>query len=103
VPVARDGYSSAAGVNRDDAVVEPDGYTEVLGRSANGPAAVERRVDIDGAFASLRPDDLNLCAELIDRTPTEISRSGHRSRAAVYRQLKEIRLRMLTAGVSAGM
>ncbi len=76
------------------------GHVEVDGPSHDHFAQIERRVDLARALGSLQPADLSLCAQLIERSPTEISRSGEFSRAGVYRRLRSIRLRLLAEGVS---
>ena len=86
---------------RSDNIAEGDGYAAILEQTWDRLTAVERRLDLVRALGLLSQSDLSLCVELVERSPTEISRSGRRSRASLYRQLKEIRLQMLTAGISA--
>jgi DNA-directed RNA polymerase specialized sigma24 family protein len=62
---------------------------------------IHRRLDLARALAALHPAELTICNALIDRTPTEMSRSGNGSRASLYRNVKEIRMQMLMSGVSA--
>src|SRR5439155_119709 len=78
-----------------DRIFEIDGYspTDSVGHA-------ERRLAIDRALGSLRDVDLDVCAQLLDRTPTQISRGGTRPRATLYRQIREIRLRLMAAGLS---
>jgi DNA-directed RNA polymerase specialized sigma24 family protein len=76
-------------------VQAPFGWADVDART------IERRLDLIRALHVLRPEDLALCSQLIDRTPTEISETAKRSRASVYRQIRHIRRRLLEAGVSA--
>jgi DNA-directed RNA polymerase specialized sigma24 family protein len=63
-------------------------------------AGVDLRLDLQRALNAMEPADSRLCAELVDENPTEISRSGKGSRAGLYRRIREIRLRMMLAGVS---
>jgi RNA polymerase sigma factor (sigma-70 family) len=85
-----------------DVIAETEGYAAIFAEISDRFVAVERRLDLGRALTKLEPDDLRLCVELINRTPNEISRSGPRSRAGIYRQIKEIRLRMSMTGISAG-
>jgi DNA-directed RNA polymerase specialized sigma24 family protein len=95
-------HEGERGKARSDNIAEGDGYAAFLGPPSDRLTAVERRLDLVRALGLLNQSDLSLCVELIEHSPTEISRSGRRSRASLYRQLKEIRLQMLTAGISAG-
>jgi len=63
----------------------------------------ERRIDLKRALGELPPDDVRLCRDLIELTPTEICQHGARSRASVYRAIKRIRAHMIRRGVSAAM
>ena len=83
-----------------DTIAEADGLSVSQGQPFDRFAAIELRLDLDRALSALRPTELNLCAKLTDRTPTEISRSGEYSRTSLYRQLKKIRLQLLMKGVS---
>jgi RNA polymerase sigma factor (sigma-70 family) len=99
VPISRGDSSS----NRNDAKSHDsteDGYVGALRPSYDGLAAIERRLDLTRALRALGPSDLNLCAGLIERTPTEISQSGECSRASVYRRLRNIRRRLVAEGFS---
>jgi hypothetical protein len=91
---------SAVGEARSENIAEADGYAAILGQPSDRFTAVERRLDLDRALGVLGQSDLGLCAELLEHSPTEISRIGQRSRASLYRQLKEIRLQLLSAGIS---
>jgi RNA polymerase sigma-70 factor (ECF subfamily) len=81
-------------------VGEGDCCTEALNQSHDGSAVLDQRLDLTRALSRLRPGELSLCIKLIDRTPTEISRTGEFSRAGLYRRLRNIRLRLLEEGVS---
>jgi hypothetical protein len=68
-------------------------------RSGDWPF-IDRRLDLVRALGTLRPVDCSLCIELLDSTPTEISRSRAVSRATVYRRLDNIREQLVAEGVS---
>jgi DNA-directed RNA polymerase specialized sigma24 family protein len=84
-----------------DTIAEADGYAAMVGQPPDRFAVVERRLDLDRALGALRGSDLALCGRLIHRTPTELSQDGLGSRATLYRQVQEIRLRLMTAGLAA--
>jgi RNA polymerase sigma-70 factor (ECF subfamily) len=83
-----------------DTIPESSGYAALMGQTTDGFAAVERRLDLDRALGMLDRSDLALCARLIHQTPTELSDDGLGSRASLYRQVHEIRLRLMTGGFS---
>jgi DNA-directed RNA polymerase specialized sigma24 family protein len=60
----------------------------------------EMRIDIKRALQGLTSKEIKLCGDLIDSTPTEISRSGIHSRAGLYRSVKRIRTHMMSCGIS---
>jgi RNA polymerase sigma factor (sigma-70 family) len=92
--------AGTAAMTMGDTIAEADGLSASHGQPFDRFAAIELRLDLDRALSALRPAELNLCAKLTDRTPTEISRSGEYSRASLYRQLKKIRLQLLMEGIS---
>ena len=83
------------------AVAEADGYGAWLGQPTDTIAALDRRIDLGRALASLGRSDLALCVALTESTPGELSRAGRGARASLYRRVREIRLRLLAAGVDA--
>ena len=82
-----------------DTLAESCGYPAMMGQPSDRFAAVERRLDLDRALGTLRRSDLALCAMLVDHTPAELSQDGLGSRASLYRQLHELRLRLMTGGI----
>lgn len=96
-----DPLPDADGTTVGDTVAEDGGYLAVMGQPTDGFAAVEHRLDLDRALGGLRPSDLTLCTALTHRTPTELSQDGRGARASLYRQVREIRLRLMTAGLAA--
>jgi RNA polymerase sigma-70 factor (ECF subfamily) len=83
-------------------VAEASGYAAFMGQPADQFDAIERRLDLELAVSALRPADIPLCSDLLERTPIEICRDRHVSRASLYRQLGEIRLRLTMLGMSLG-
>lgn len=89
------------GLTIGDTIPEAEGYGAWLGQPTDAFAEVERRIDLDRALGTLSADQIPLCAQLIERTPHEIAKSSRVSRATLYRQLGELRLRLLVAGIPA--
>jgi RNA polymerase sigma-70 factor (ECF subfamily) len=83
-----------------ETIPESGGYPAMMGQPTDGFAWVECRLDVDRALGTLRGSDLALCAMLVHRTPTELSENGLGSRASLYRRVHEIRLRLMTGGLS---
>ena len=89
-----------ASVTRGDLIAEADGYAAWMGRSPDPLRDVERRLDLRAA-AQLLPDRLRgLCDALTANTASGACRSQNRSRADLYRRLREIRLRFRAAGLA---
>jgi RNA polymerase sigma-70 factor (ECF subfamily) len=95
-----DPVAGAEDITLGDAITESGSYAALMGQCTDRFAAVERRLDLDRALGTLRGSDMALCARLIHRTPTELSQDGLGSRASLYRQVHEIRLRLMTGGLS---
>jgi len=89
------------GATRGDLISEEESLAAFLGQPVNRIAGTELRLDLDRGLGTLRPSDRVFCALLVDRTPMELSRDGFGSRASLYRQVHEIRLRLMTSGLSA--
>lgn len=89
------------GLTIGDSVAEADGYGAWLGQPADAFAVVERRIDLDRALGTLPAETLPLCADLTEHSPHELAKVSPMSRATLYRHLRELRLRMLVAGVPA--
>jgi hypothetical protein len=69
--------------------------------TANTIACIERRLDLDRVLGALDMAYLKICVGLVNHTPSELSNAGSRSRASIYRDIKETRLRLLVGGLSA--
>lgn len=89
------------GLTIGDSIAEAGGYGAWLGQPTDAFAVVERRIDLDRALATLPAETLALCAELTERSPHEVAKASPTSRATVYRHLRELRLRLLVAGIPA--
>lgn len=79
---------------------EADGYGAWMGQPADAFAAVERRIDLERAAPALTAEYLPLCAALArgDRDP---ARRAGLSRTTGFRRVRELRLRLLAAGVTS--
>jgi hypothetical protein len=102
-PVSLDeaiGDDDGAPVTRGDLVAEADGYAVWMGQSSDPLLETEGRLDLRAA-AQLPPDRLRgLCDALIGDTASGACRSQNRSRADLYRRLRELRLRFRAAGLA---
>ena len=90
------------GLTIGDSVAEADGYGAWLGQPTAAFSAVERRIDLERALGTLPAELLPLCVGLSERSPHQLAKASATSRATVYRQLHELRLRLLVAGIPAG-
>ncbi len=94
------GDDDGASVTRGDLVAETDGYAAWMGQSSDPLREAERRLDLRAA-AQLLPDHLRgLCDALRANTASGACRSQNRSRADLYRCLRELRLRFRAAGLA---
>jgi RNA polymerase sigma-70 factor (ECF subfamily) len=82
-----------------DAVGEADDYLAQPGQPTDSVSAIDRRLDLQRALGTLGRADLEFCTALMTDTPTELSRAGRGAPASIYRQIRNIRLQLLTAGV----
>lgn len=89
------------GLTIGDSIAEADGYGAWLGQPTDAFATVERRIDLDRALGTLPAETLPLCSELTERSPHELAKASPTSRATLYRHLRELRLRLLVAGIPA--
>lgn len=84
-----------------DIIPESEGYAAWCGQQTDTVAALERRLDLDRAGGVLDERDLPLCASLARCTPHELGQQGPVSRSVLYRRIREMRLRLLAAGIAA--
>ena len=95
-----DPVNGRAGTIFGDTVAEEDGCLAAwLGTPTNGIAALEDRLSLDRALNTLGPGHINLCAELVTGSIARIGGESGSSRATLYRQLHEVRLQLLAAGI----
>jgi RNA polymerase sigma-70 factor (ECF subfamily) len=83
-----------------DGFAEEDGLAAWLGQTCDSAAAVERRLDLTDALQTIDPDGLSLCEALVNRRVDDLARTGPLSRASLHRRLREVRLRLLVAGMA---
>ncbi|MCC7495868.1 MAG: hypothetical protein IT204_26180 [Fimbriimonadaceae bacterium] len=80
---------------------EADGLPAWWGKPCDAAAVVERRLDLNRAAAALDPRDRPLCAALSAASAHETVRASAHSRASFYRRIREVRLRLLAAGIAS--
>jgi RNA polymerase sigma-70 factor (ECF subfamily) len=89
------------GLTVGDTIAEAGGYAAWMGQLTDAFEAVERRIDLGRALGTLPAELLPLCAELTEHSPHELAKASPTSRATVYRQVRELRLCLLVAGIPA--
>ena len=89
------------GLTIGESIAESDGYGAWLGQPTNAYAGVERRIDLERALGTLPAEFLPLCTKLTERSPHDLAKASPTSRATLYRHLRELRLRLLVAGIPA--
>ena len=70
-------------------------------RRVSSQPDVGAREDLWRALGTLPAELLPLCAELTEHSPHELAKASPSSRATVYRQVRELRLCLLVAGIPA--
>ncbi|MBI1187362.1 MAG: hypothetical protein GC206_08550 [Alphaproteobacteria bacterium] len=94
-----DPLPGAEGLTLADLLTEGESYAAWLGQPTDPIAALERRLDLEGAAAVISPEDFALCAALGRHTPHELGAQGGMPRMRIYRRIRELRLQMLAAGI----
>ena len=87
------------GLTLSDLIAESDGYGAWCGQPTDAIASLERRLDLERAADAINPEDHPLCAVLAEQTPHEFSEQRTMPRARIYRRIREMRLRLLAAGI----
>jgi RNA polymerase sigma-70 factor (ECF subfamily) len=87
------------GLTLADVLSEADGYAAWCGQQTDMTAALERWLDLERAGSAIDPEDHPLCAALTTATPHEVAAQGAMPRARIYRRIREMRLRLLAAGI----
>lgn len=101
-PVSLDAPVDAAGiVPLGELVPEEAGLSAMLGYWIDPIAAVERRLDLERALALLDDKSRSLVAALLRGSAHLLARTGLGSRSALYRQLRDLRLALLAAGITS--
>lgn len=78
-----------------------DSYESWCGQPSDDIASLERRLDLMRGGEAIDPDDHALCAALAEHTPHEFGELGTIPRMRIYRRIREMRLRLLTAGLGS--
>lgn len=87
------------GLTLGDTIAEADGYGAWCGQSTDAIGALERRLDLERAAGAIAPEDYPLCAALSAHTPHEFGEQKTMPRMRIYRRIREMRLRLLAAGI----
>jgi DNA-directed RNA polymerase specialized sigma24 family protein len=80
-------------------VAEDDDYTARFWPPTNPIDALEHRLSLDRALNTLSPKWLGLCVDLIASSVGRLCTEREPSRATFYRQLKDVRLCLMAAGL----
>jgi hypothetical protein len=94
-----DALPNTEGLTLGDTIGEADGYAAWCGQSTDAIAALERRLDLERAASAIAPEDYPLCAALSEHTPHEFGEQKTMPRMRIYRRIREMRLRLLSAGI----
>lgn len=87
------------GISLGETIAAGGGYSAWCGQSTDAIAALERRLDLERAASAIDPDDHLLCAALSEHTPHEFGEQKTMPRMRIYRRIREMRLRLLAAGI----
>ena len=87
------------GLTVADMIAEGDGYAAWCGQPTDAVASLERRLDLARATEAIDPEDHALCAALSEQTPHEFGEQRTMPRMRIYRRIREMRLRLLAAGI----
>lgn len=86
--------------SRGDLVADADGYAAWMGQETDAFGRTERCLDLISAAGDLSEDLRNLCAALSTETAAGVCRSRRKSRADLYRRVRDVRLRFRMAGLT---
>lgn len=87
------------GLTLGDTIAEADGHSAWCGQTTDAIAALERRLDLERAASVIAPEDYALCVALTEYTPHEFGEQKTMPRMRIYRRIRELRLRLLAAGI----
>lgn len=82
-----------------DVLTEADSYGSWCGQPSDAFAALGRRLNLERAVGATDPEDHPLCAALSSHTAHEFGEQPTMPRMRIYRRIREIRLRLLAAGI----
>lgn len=82
-------------------IAEERGLAASLGYWVNPIVTIERRLDVERALRTLDKTGRRLAADLANDTSHGLAKSGRGARATLYRRTRDLRLRLMVAGVSA--
>jgi hypothetical protein len=86
------------GLTLADTLAEDAGIGAWLGQPTDRFGALERRLDLERAAGALQVEDMALCAALA-RGEADAHAEAGLSRTTAFRRVREMRLRLLAAGV----
>jgi RNA polymerase sigma-70 factor (ECF subfamily) len=89
------------GLTLADTIAEGDGYAAWCGQPIDAVTSLERRLDVARAAEAIDPKDHALCTALSEHTPHELGEQRTMPRMRIYRRIREMRLRLLAAGISS--
>lgn len=87
------------GVTIGEMFAEADGYLAWIGSPDHPIAALDNHLSLDRALSCLSQEQLRLCEGLLTRPIECLCAERGLSRATLYRQLHDIRMRLLVAGI----
>ena len=94
-----DAIPDSDGLSLGDTIAEDQGYGAWCGQQTDAIAGLERRLDLERAADAIAPTDHALCAQLSVHTPHQLGELGAMPRMRIYRRIREMRLRLLAAGI----
>ena len=81
-----------------DTLSEDDGYAAWVGQPTNRSATLDRRLDLDRIITALPAELITLCAVLMSDT-ADPARAAGLPRTTRHRRIRELRCRLLAAGI----
>jgi RNA polymerase sigma-70 factor (ECF subfamily) len=94
-----DAVPNSEGLTFADTIGEAEGYSAWWGQPTDAIAALERRLDLERAASIIAPEDYLLCTALSEHTPHEFGEQKTMPRMRIYRRIREMRLRLIAAGI----
>lgn len=94
-----DPINRSDGATLGDTFGEQDGYLALIGGATNPIAVLETQLSLIRALNTLPAGCLHTCSKLLNGSDTWPGVEPAPSRASQYRQLNDVRLRLLAAGL----